>query len=76
MAYWESLVAKSHELGLIHTRPPSMGGALAPKVASAHCAHMFGRWPGETSLDLCGVLMRESIATRLAEARWGAYPGL
>ncbi len=27
-------------------------------------------------LDLCGVLVRESRATRLAVARWGASPGL
>jgi hypothetical protein len=55
-----------------------MGGALAPFVVSANCAHLrdWGVDWGHAPLDLCGVLVREPRATRLAVARWGPAPGL
>jgi hypothetical protein len=55
-----------------------MGGAFAPLVVSADCAHLrvweVGR--GHAPLNLCGVLVGESRATWLAGARWGLSPGL
>ncbi len=60
-AYGEPLAANSPELSLIPTRPPSMGGALAPLVLSANCAHQRV-WEvgwGQAPLDLCGVLVRD-----------------
>jgi hypothetical protein len=69
-AYGEPLVAQSPELGLIPTRQPSMGGVLAPSVASANCAHLRV-WEvgwGNVPLTLSGVLVRESRAAWLDEA--------
>jgi hypothetical protein len=51
------MVAKFSELGLIPTWQPSMGGALAPLVASANCAHPHA-WEvgaGTVPLVLCGI---------------------
>ncbi len=71
-------MAKSPELGFIPTQPPSKGGALATLVVSPDFAHLRV-WEvgwGNVPLDLCGVLVRESRATWLAGARWGASPGM
>jgi hypothetical protein len=69
----------SPELGLIPTRPPPVGAALAPLVVLANCVHLRV-WEvgwGNVPLAICGVLVRESRATCLAGARrGGAPPGL
>jgi hypothetical protein len=78
-AYGEPWVANSPELGLIPTRPPPLGSALAPLVVSANGVYLRV-WEvgwGNVPLAICGVLVRESRATCLAGARrGGAPPGL
>jgi hypothetical protein len=72
-AYGEPLVAKSPELGFNPTQPPPNGGALAPLVVSTNYAHLRV-WEvdwGNVPLDLCVVLVRESLATWLAGAGRG-----
>ena len=75
-AYGEHWVANSPELGLIPTRPPPLGAALAPLVVSANGVHLRV-WEvgwGNVPLAICGVLVRGSRATWLAGARRGGHP--
>ncbi len=66
-------------LNLPHSALPYMAastcGAFAPLVACAHLRVWEVGWRN-VLVDLRGGLVRESRATWLAEARWGASPGL
>ncbi len=68
-------MAKSPELGLIPTRPPSKGGALAPLVVSSDLAHLRVWEVGWGNVPLVFAVFWCGSPELLAGARGGLSPG-